>query len=629
MVHTHRKTTSGVRQFWMAALLPLSVIATTVPAGGQEDPGAAPPPASSKKRPARDDAYSPPPNKRSYLEPLGSPSQGGDDLWSRPSGGAGNTGSKRAAPPGSGNSVMRDAIPPTVDKGELAPVMSSDGSGLPFELWGGMDVAALEKLIATIEIPPRSPVLHDLWKKLITTPSGDGSNASFTALRLEALYRSGLAREAAAEIAKQPAGDNPLLVSLEARNELAAGHSDKACELVSRSAGLKGAIPARLKGQVILMAGYCSASKDDKAAAGLAADLAREEGVETSPGLEALDAFSIGSKPRYSAVKQISLLDYRIAERVGGLSHKLVLEKGEPALLVALATDHSTPVDLGFPATEAAARLNALTPQMLAGIYRVNAEKVPPDDLLADRGPKGVGRRAALFKAAEDERSPMRKTRLIRAFLDDVRHEGLGMIGAKMISQAAYDVQPAPEISWFAETGVEIGLASGRFDMARRWIDIADQGGGGPGLDHWRALIDIADPNEPGRGRTFSSLEAYASSGRFPPAALYRLTTVMEALDYLVPIPLWDAANRIAQPTSGYLPETGVLTELQGASKKQEFGHTVLLVMKALGPNGAADANLIALGDSIRALKRAGLEADARRLGLEALLPTWPRTETN
>jgi hypothetical protein len=368
--------------------------------------------------------------------------------------------------------------------------------------------------------------------------------------------------------------------------------------------------------------------KGEKAAAGLAADMAREEGVEASPGLEALDAFGTGAKPRYSAAKVITLLDYRIAEKAGALPHKLVLEKGEPALLVSLATDHATPVDLGFPATEAAARLNALTPQMLAGIYRVNAEKVAPDALLAGQGPKGVARRAALFKAAEDERSPMRKSRLVRAFLDDVRHEGLGMIGAQMIAPAASEITPAPELNWFAETGVETGLAAGRFDMARAWIGIANQGGG-PALDHWRALIDIADPNDPNRGQSFSALENYAASGRFPPAALYRLTTVMEALDYLVPIPLWEAANRIAQPTTGYLPETGVLTDLQAASKKREFGHTVLLVMKALGPNGASDANLIALGDSIRALKRAGLEKDARRLGLEALLADWPRSETN
>ncbi len=638
MVHTHRKSIAAAKRLLVAALLPIGAAVAALPAAAQDSSTddsysapASPPPAASKKRASRDDAYSPPPEQRSYLQPLDAPSSGtggGDDMWSQPARGAGSSGSDRGNRSDPQNAVMRDTIPPAVDKGDLAPVMSSDGSGLPLELWGGLNVGSLEKLISTIEIPPRSPVLHDLWKKLITSPSGDASSADFAALRLEALYRSGLARDAATEIAKQPIGDNPLLVTLEARNELASGHSDKACELVARSASLKGSIPARLKGQAILMAGYCSAVQNDKSAAGLAADMAREEGVDTSPGLEALDALSIGSKPRYSPLKQISLLDYRIAERVGGLPHKAILEKGEPALLVALATDHSTPVDLGLPATEAAARLNALTPETLAGIYRVNAEQVPADDLLGGRGPQGIARRAALLKASEDERTPMRKARLIRAFLDDAKHEGLGMIGAKMVAPAAAQMRPAPEISWFAETGVEIGLASGQFDMARDWITLADQGGG-PGLGHWRALIDIADAKEPERGRSFSVLENYAANGRFPSAALYRLTTVLEALDYLVPIPLWDAANRTPQPTSGYLPETGVLTELQIASKKQEFGHTVLLVMKALGPNGAQDANLIALGDSIRALKRAGLEADARRLGLEALLPSWPHTETN
>jgi hypothetical protein len=223
----------------------------------------------------------------------------------------------------------------------------------------------------------------------------------------------------------------------------------------------------------------------------------------------------------------------------------------------------------------------------------------------------------------------MRKTRLIRAFLDEANHQHLPMIAAKMIAPAAAELRPAPEISWFAETGVEIGLAAGRYDMARDWIRLGDEPGSPGNLGHWRALVDIADPKDPQRGRSFSALEDLAANGRFPSAALYRLTTVLEALDYIVPLPLWEAANKTPQPTSGYLPETGVLTELQDASKKQEFGHTVLLVMKALGPNGAEDANLIALGDSIRALKRAGLEADARRLGLEALLSSWPRLETN
>jgi hypothetical protein len=38
---------------------------------------------------------------------------------------------------------------------------------------------------------------------------------------------------------------------------------------------------------------------------------------------------------------------------------------------------------------------------------------------------------------------------------------------------------------------------------------------------------------------------------------------------------------------------------------------------------------MIALGDTIRALKRAGLEPSARRLGLEALFAAWPRSAHN
>ena len=322
--------------------------------------------------------------------------------------------------------------------------------------------------------------------------------------------------------------------------------------MVTRAAAQKGNIPARLKGQVILMAGYCSAIRNDTAAAGLAADMAREEGVEPSPGLQALDALSINSKPKFKVAKEVSLLDYRIAERVGGLPQKMVLEKGEPALLVALATDPSTPIDLGLPATEAAARLNALTPKGL----RLSTVLMPRRLLRTPcfgQGPKAIARRAALFKAAEAEQTPMRKTRLIRAFLDDAKHQGLSMISARMIAPAAAAVRPAPEISWFAETGVEIGLASGRYDMARNWIASVMS------RASFRRPRLLACP---GRYRRYEraparqkpgELESYAAGGKFAPGTLQRLATVLEGLDYLVPIPLWEAANRAPQTNSGYL----------------------------------------------------------------------------
>jgi hypothetical protein len=539
------------------------------------------------------------------------------------------------APPPRADTVMREAIPPPVDKGELAPVMAADGSGLPFELWRGLDVAGVEKLMSEIEIPPRSPALHSLWKRLITSdvtpPAGETSNQKFAALRLEALYLSGLAKEASGELKKQPVATDALMAALAARNQLAAGETEQGCDIARRATSLKGDIPKRLRGEAILITGYCAALAKDAASAGLAAELGRDEGLPASPGLDALDAISVGAKPKIAPQKRMSLLDYRLMALAGVPAGADVLDKAEPALLVALANDPQTEPVLKLQAAEAAARLNALSPDALAQIYRaVPAGNETADALLANAQATGPARRAALLKFAEAEHTPMKKTRLIRALIDDAQRAQLGFQAMQMSASAANGLNPQPEISWFAETGAIIGLASNNMVMTQRWVTLAAGSVHGPSpLDHWLALADIADPSFSPRGQYLNELETLALHGRFTPDALNRLATVLDALGYNVPIPLWEAASRTPQPTTGHLPPTGVLSELQDSSKKKEFGRTVLLAMKSLGANGAEGAHMIALGDSIRALKRAGLEADARRLGLEALLGSWPRSQLN
>jgi hypothetical protein len=171
---------------------------------------------------------------------------------------------------------------------------------------------------------------------------------------------------------------------------------------------------------------------------------------------------------------------------------------------------------------------------------------------------------------------------------------------------------------------VEVALAGGDLDLARRWAESAAN------LQHWLALIDLADPNaRQMRQSGLLYLEDLAARGRLGSAALHRLVTVLDALEITVPLRLWEAAGRLAQPTGGHLPETGVLAELAQASQQRETGRTILLVMRALGPDGPDGANALALGDSIRALKRGGLDADARSLAVESLFAVWPRTSGN
>jgi len=521
-----------------------------------------------------------------------------------------------------------------VERTELAPVMATDGSGLPFELWRGLDVRTLESLIAELEIPPRSPALHALWLRLITSnvtpPSGGEADQEFMALRLETLYRSGLLEEASRELAKMPVG-NALVATLAARNEIGLGQKEQGCKTAQSGGPPSGSFPEHLKGQAALISGYCAAIAHDAAGAGLAAEIAREQGLKDSAGLQALYAISVGTKPRIAPDRPISLLDYRILEATGApLDAAAIMKHAAPSLLAALALDPQTEPSLKLAAAEAAAQVNAITPDELADIYRAQAQAptvAPPSE-----GWNTAERRARLFVSAEAERTPLKKVRLIRSFLDDARHSGLYLTALRMVAPASESIALAPEIGWFAETGVEVALASGDYERARSWATFgtALDGPGNGSVSHWLALIDIADAEATSdRGTSLQYIEELALHGRLDPTLLHRIATVLDALDYNVPIPLWEAASRTPQPAGGHLPETGVLTELQDAAKKREFGRTVLLTMQTLGPNGAEGAHMIALGDSIRALKKAGLERDARRLGFEALFASWPRAIVN
>ena len=543
-------------------------------------------------------------------------------------------GSTRPPDASSSDDVVRPlgSIDTGVDRGELTPVMADDGSGLPYELWQGLDVRSLERLISEIDIPPHSPALHRLWLRLITAnltaPQGARSDQQFLALRLEILYRSGLLEDAARILSTMPPGD-PAAAVLAARNSIGLGAKEQGCETL-KAGGTPTQLPRPVQSDAALISGYCAAVAGDAPGAGLAAELAREAGIKESPGLQALDALAMGLKPQPPAGASISLLDYRLIEAAGGeVDTASLIKQAAPALLAALALDRGVAVETRLRAAEAAVQVNAITAEQLAEIYRAQG---PGEAVISDAGGTDTPqRRAGLFVAAAHEHTPQKKVRLIRAFLDEAHRAGFYLTALRMVAPASDAIVPAPEIGWYAETGVEVALAAERYGKARDWASFGSNspGAANGGLYHWLALIDIAEGTQANGDEDLRHVEELVSRGRFDPALLHRLATVLDALNFSVPIPLWEAASRTPQPAGGHLPETGVLTELQDAAKKREFARTVLLAMKTLGPNGAEGAHMIALGDSIRALRRAGLEGDARNLGFEALFAAWPRAIIN
>jgi hypothetical protein len=171
----------------------------------------------------------------------------------------------------------------------------------------------------------------------------------------------------------------------------------------------------------------------------------------------------------------------------------------------------------------------------------------------------------------------------------------------------------------FAETGVRVAALAG--DDQAAW-DLTEQAG--DRVRSWQLLLVTTDPlSERARSALDGGVDIALKAG-LPGPLLQRLVTALDALGEEVPIPLWDLAAKTPQPDDGYLPPTGLLSTLKEAADAGDTGRTILLAAAVFGPDGPQGAHLIALGDGLRALKRVGLDAEARRLAFEALYAHWP-----
>ncbi len=542
--------------------------------------------------------------------------------------------------------------PDAVEATDLAPLPApgdgtggTGGTGPSLVQAKATDPRVAGKDWADVTVPVRSATLTGLLRRLLVGRDSmlRGRTPQLIALRAELLYRAGLVGEAADQVpaawtAASLAGERgqqrpaAVLLALAARVALAADQHERACRAARAAAQHRDRLGPAIRTTVLAIQGYCLAKDGNLAAAGLAATLAREEGSTATETLSILEAIALGETPKLERFALTHVLDWRLARlaQLGG--RDLRVQTASPALLAVLARAPDIDARIGLEAAEAAARLQVIDAHGLAAAYRRRRFQPGQLERASSTQAAAFERRALLFSAASRERTPFKQVRLVRSLLDDARRADLYLPIARALAPVVADIRPVQEIGWFAETAVATLLTARRFEAARRWIRFNGQAvigadGAGGDLDHWLVLIDVARGGPPADAEQhLAAVERQAMRGRFGPTALHRLVTVLDALDFQVPMRLWDLASRGPQPNTGHLPATGVLATLAAAAKAKDLARTIPLVLRALGPAGAQGAHLLALGDALRALRSAGLEDEARAVAFEALILLWPRT---
>ena len=550
----------------------------------------------------------------------------------------GRTSGPNSPPSKAPNAPVFRPFTSAIESDDLAPVIDSEGTGLPIGVWHGLNVPTLEKLFAKMELPPRSPILNDLWLRFLTNRDVSESGMSDPALkvlRLETLFRSGHFQEI---LNIRTAGNTQqttrhMVEFIKAKAELGLGDEKTACDRL-RNAGPAGkGMPRGLALQLLKMTIYCRAQAGDIPGANLVVDLAREQGIEAAYAVKAVYALESKRSTAPRLPKTIGMIDYKFATLFKKTRrHDMIDRAGASApVLAAMVNSGNQPQDALLRIAERAFKRNIIRPGKMADIYsRANfntGDLNNPQSAIARYQNRPEGR-ALLYRAIEIERDPVRRAQLSVQLMTSARAAGLYIHIAKLLKGTMERLPQTGALAWFAESAIEISLASGEYEKALSWavFGSTDAGASPRNLLNWLTLIDIGAPESTiPNGAGLSTTEEAAHAGQFSPDTLHRLVTILDALKYDVPIGLWNRASSAPQPKSGHLPETGVLSELQAASGNRQYGKVILYSIIALGRDGPPGAHMIALGDSIKAMSAIGLQDEARSIALEALFAVWPR----
>lgn len=498
------------------------------------------------------------------------------------------------------------------------------------DAWRGVSMKRFEEISRAYARRPRSRAVRALWVRMFASaarpPQGAYNAVSFEALRMQALYRLGALQEIVNHADGVPDGASYAILNiLAAKSRIALGDEETACAAAKSLISEEGKVAERLQREFVEISVYCALRSDDRARASLMMELSRDRGLDAPATFGVVDDLTLGRVPRLPKGRRLALIPGKLLILGGYQPKRRFFSVATPALLLALAYDPDVNASIRVTAAERAAELGALSPDGLRSVY-----------IQSGRTPGEGGKRAALMQRIDElargRRSGGRILAEARRLLDASRRSAIYPVIAAMLGPDIRSIRQTRDAQTYAETAIEIAVASGQHDAAIGWAifgsayENAGTGAAGPNLMHWQMPVDISDARRGSpRGAGLVPTERLALRGRFSSDVLHRLVTVLDSLGYIVPIPLWNKASQSPQPAKGYLPKTGVLSDLARASKDRQIGHTLLLAIASLGPDGANKAHLIALGDSLRALRRAGLEDAARDIAFEMVFPVWPR----
>jgi hypothetical protein len=501
------------------------------------------------------------------------------------------------APPGAEPPLTSEPLsaPAPGWSGDIAPPEHP----LPANFWQGTPRALADILLARLP-DTFSPALQSLERRLLLSPAAapagpDMAGTSLPALRAAALLRLGEVDAARAVLATASQSEQNSSLRLAVAADAVTGNLDRACATVRQA--IRGNQDVFWQKALI----GCQVLDGESEEARLGIQLLAEERLPPDPVLTA----AIEALPGHPVPATLTRLDdptplllRLIVKARLRLARSLVISL-PPDLALTLALDEAAPPATQLAAAERAARFGALSPARLAALYTALAATAEGDDPSLVR----ARRFAAIAHAAS---AGDRLTRIIAFARDFAGRQGEGLtLAARLVAPQLQDIDPDPALAGSAEAAARLTLAAGLDTLAQQWEELLS----GAARDKLDFLLTLAVPD----GGSTADREGGQPFG--PPAVRIALRAALghpvPAREWSrLPAPMWAPAGAIGIPVAPWL-------DLLTAAPAKRIGETVLASLMVAGAKGR---DPVALCAAIGGIERVGLDADARRLAVEAAL---------
>ena len=520
--------------------------------------------------------------------------------------------------------------------GRISPdsvgTLTAGQGGFGIDMWAGTGRGVIETLLPRLPVRTTSRAMRDLMRRLLlstaTAPPGGENAKSLVAMRLGALAALGDVAGTDALIKAAPSrGITEELLRAEADLLFVTNDNARACPLVAGQ--IKDDVSTYWQKAFI----FCQSLAGEHDKASLGVSLLREEGEDDPVFFGLIDRLSGVEKFEIESLSSPAPLHFAMVRASRARLPLDVISSDNPSVLRTVATSPNARPELRIDAAERAENIGALRTDVLRQLYAgvTFSEDALDNPLTRAQGDRSPLSRALLYRKALVESVPTALAEVLNRAFGLARDGGRFMAAARAYSGILGNLIPTQDLAWFAPGAVRAAIAAGDADTAGRWLAVLRSGAvlnedAALERDRLMPLLRLAglsneasiDERALRRWAEDAASAADGGSGEQPARRASLLFNILEALGDEVPAELW--AGLLAGPPRApvLMPRAAIWRTLGDAAENGRIGETVLLALLTLGEAGPAEADPIVLGRVVSSLRRAGLEADARAIALEA-----------